>query len=486
MRGKADLTLYRNASSQVLAVLSGMDERIVVERASIDEAYLDLTRFVSAKDFPFDVSAMDMSQVFIAGHPDVNICQYEEQVLSTGTFEEKALLTATRIVKELRDRIKLETGYVCSAGISYNKVLAKLACGIRKPNGQTILPRSGVRPLFKTIPIKKVRGLGGKMGAQLSENFQTEMIGDLEACSLAQLAQVIGNRTAPYIYGLIRGDDDEMVLSRVVSQSVGCAKNFPGLKTIKEVEHWVKQLSEEMVERLEENLKENQRRAQNMVVGVRFASILPSFSKTLKIKEYATQSVFQEIMGGIQARILRMDGSVHPIITLSLTAAKFSDCPVLTRNSRTINHFYRPVPKKARHETQELSLEVNNQFENLEGSDEEQEAGDQVGSLGCLPLIDGNYDGSDRNAGDIEHSPRHEDEPLMVGSEDEDSDEEESSQELLFESSESSQESTFPEELPFFLRKTLECLHELSSDSEDEVCHVEEEENIGLIIIADD
>lgn len=376
MRGKADLTLYRNASCEVFAVISGLDERIVVERASIDEAFMDLSQLLADPDAP-DFPSVDTSRVGIAGYPDLNMDAYEKQVMESNDGQEEnveCLLRASKIILEMRDRIKSKTGFTCSAGISYNKVLAKLACGMRKPNGQTIFPKSGVREVFKTTPIRKIRNLGGKMGADLSSYFQTEMMADLESYSLSQLASVVGNRSAPWVYGMIRGDDEEPVVSRVVPKSVGCGKNFTGLNSLKEVEHWVKQLSEEMVERLTEDQKDNMRRAMSMIFGVRFKSHKDSFSKTLKLKEYKVQSVFQEIMKSIINRIGNKDGAVDPIISLYLTASKFQDSATGKNSSKGINHYYQRVEKSSNGHPEQKSSpkrdgesviqQVNNNHEN--------------------------------------------------------------------------------------------------------------------------
>ncbi|MEE6527472.1 hypothetical protein FKM82_028869, partial [Ascaphus truei] len=69
---------------------------------------------------------------------------------------ELQLAVGATIVQEMRDAIEEETGFQCSAGISYNKVLAKLACGLNKPNRQTIVARGSVADMFNQLPIGKM------------------------------------------------------------------------------------------------------------------------------------------------------------------------------------------------------------------------------------------------------------------------------------------------------------------------------------------
>ena len=59
----------------------------------------------------------------------------------------------------MRAEIFMQTNFRCSAGISHNKVLAKLCAGLHKPNKQTVLTQEQVPTLFKKINIGKVRGL---------------------------------------------------------------------------------------------------------------------------------------------------------------------------------------------------------------------------------------------------------------------------------------------------------------------------------------
>lgn len=59
------------------------------------------------------------------------------------------LLIASSIVNEIRAEVKAKTGYECSAGIAHNKTLAKLVCGINKPNKQTLLPLKQIQEFYR-------------------------------------------------------------------------------------------------------------------------------------------------------------------------------------------------------------------------------------------------------------------------------------------------------------------------------------------------
>lgn len=161
-------------------------------------------------------------------------------------------------------------GYQCSAGIAHNKILAKLVCGLHKPNKQTVLPQGAVQQLYQTIPVKKITGLGGKFGVTVTEKLHIEYMAELAKFSLKELTKHFEEKSARWLYNLAQGVDVEPVNTRLIAKSIGCSKNFTGrarLCTTEQVEHWVNELAQEMLERLNKDLEENNRKARQMVVS---------------------------------------------------------------------------------------------------------------------------------------------------------------------------------------------------------------------------
>jgi DNA polymerase eta len=125
------------------------------------------------------------------------------QALSEGNYNDNdwKLTYGAILVEKMRAAVYEKTGFRCSAGISNNKMLAKLACGmllflffffimslqndfffligINKPNKQTVLPFRSVEEFFTTFPLKKVRNLGGKLGLVLREEFHCSTMVDI-------------------------------------------------------------------------------------------------------------------------------------------------------------------------------------------------------------------------------------------------------------------------------------------------------------------
>lgn len=86
-------------------------------------------------------------------------------------------------------------GYRCSAGIAHNKILAKLACGFNKPNKQTVLPHANVSTLYKELPVRKIKSLGGKFGETLSAELNIKFMSELEKFTEKTLQQKYDKKT---------------------------------------------------------------------------------------------------------------------------------------------------------------------------------------------------------------------------------------------------------------------------------------------------
>ncbi|MGI4939443.1 MAG: DNA polymerase IV [Janthinobacterium lividum] len=132
--------------------------------------------------------------------------------------------SATAIAAEIRDAIRAETGLTASAGVSYNKFLAKLASDHRKPDGLFVItPRMG--PGFvEDLPIGKFHGIGPKTAARMAAlGIHTGL--DLRAQPLAFLTEHFG-KSGDYLYGVARGVDDRRVQADRVRKSVGAERTF--------------------------------------------------------------------------------------------------------------------------------------------------------------------------------------------------------------------------------------------------------------------
>ncbi|XP_064172743.1 DNA polymerase eta [Anguilla rostrata] len=351
--GKADLTNYREASVEVIEIMSRF---AVIERASIDEAYMDLTANVQQRLKDMEGRPVEpelLKTTHVQGFPLADVDQQgateetapdKEELrarglrdwlaaLSCGARAELQLAVGALIVEEMRAAVEEHTGFSCSAGIAHNKVLAKLACGLNKPNRQTILPLGSVPELFSSLPIGKIRSLGGKLGTSIAETLGVENIGDLTRFTQGQLSQHFGEKTGQWLFGLCRGIEFEPVKPRQLPKSIGCSKNFAGktaLCTRDQVQHWLQQLALELEERLTKDREMNGRVARQLTVGVQQIGGGSSFSRCCALSRYEADRLSSDSFAIIKS--LNTAGNHQaawsPALTLlHLSASKFSDAP---------------------------------------------------------------------------------------------------------------------------------------------------------------
>ena len=191
--------------------------------------------------------------------------------MDKGESNDALLAIGALIVEELRADIKNTLGYNCSAGIANSKTLAKLCAGLNKPNKQTILPKSAIESLYDKTQLNQVRNLGGKLGSILNEELNLKTMSDLAQMNLNDLIKRFGDKTGNWLHQISHGIDHEPVMCRQAPKSIGCSKNFRGkqaLNTVSKVTHWIKQLSEELQERLDSDKERNQREANLLVVHI--------------------------------------------------------------------------------------------------------------------------------------------------------------------------------------------------------------------------
>lgn len=151
---KACLDPYRAESKKIVSVFRAACPR--VEKASIDESFLDLSAMIHerlverypalALPPPYNdptenlpLPPQDVGVEWAGSH----LLELEEGWESALDWDDVAMGIAAEIVNEVRGSVRREVGYTCSAGIAQNKMLAKLGSGFKKPNQQVILPMAG-------------------------------------------------------------------------------------------------------------------------------------------------------------------------------------------------------------------------------------------------------------------------------------------------------------------------------------------------------
>lgn len=172
--------VYRAVSAQVRDIFSRFTD--IIQPLSLDEAYLDVT------------------------------------------VNKPGIASATRIAEEIRRLIQEETGLTASAGVSYNKLIAKLASDQNKPDGVCVVrPEEGAAFIAK-MPVRRIHGVG-PVTARRMQALGIETGADLRVWELAHLQQHFGS-AALFYYRAARGEDDRPVHERQERKSVSVEDTF--------------------------------------------------------------------------------------------------------------------------------------------------------------------------------------------------------------------------------------------------------------------
>ena len=156
---------------------------------------------------------------------------------------------ATDIAKEIRNRIFEETALTASAGISFNKFLAKMASDINKPNGQKLIHPSQAIEFMENLAIEKFFGVGKATAAKMTKAGIFNGA-DLKKYSSEALTYLFGKQGA-YYYSIVRGIDNREVKSERVRKSVSAERTFSeDLMGESEMYQVLKKLSIEVSERM--------------------------------------------------------------------------------------------------------------------------------------------------------------------------------------------------------------------------------------------
>ncbi|OJF95774.1 DNA polymerase IV [Alkalibacterium sp. 20] len=173
--------------------------------------------------------------------------------------------SATLIAERIRKDISMELELTCSAGVSYNKFLAKLASDYNKPNGITVIPPEKAHAFLIHLPIEKYHGVGKKSVEKMHamEIYNGQDLYDKEELELVKHFGKMGHS----LYRKVRGIDDSEVRSDREPKSVGKESTFPhNLSAENEIIQVLRQLAKKVME----NLNKKQKHGKTVVLKIRY------------------------------------------------------------------------------------------------------------------------------------------------------------------------------------------------------------------------
>ncbi|GHO49511.1 DNA polymerase IV [Ktedonospora formicarum] len=276
--------VYREVSTQIMRVFREYTD--IVEPLSLDEAFLDVTS------------------------------------------NKAGLASATQVAREIKRHIFERTGLTASAGVSYNKFIAKLASDYRKPDGLTVITPERAADFLESLPIQKFFGVGRVTAARLQEHG-IHTGADLKRQSEERLRELFHERGSMF-YHYVRGEDEREVEPVRVRKSIGKETTLAQDLALAQREE-VLRILDDLASKVESRLSELKLQARTLVLKLRWSDFqLITRRVTLPYPFYERHIMLE------QARILLeqqigTQGHVRLLgVTVSQLEARGTQSPRLT------------------------------------------------------------------------------------------------------------------------------------------------------------
>ncbi|MBC5774842.1 DNA polymerase IV [Pontibacter sp. KCTC 32443] len=179
--------------------------------------------FVKARFDVYSAISRQIREIFFSYTDLVEPLSLDEAYLDV-TENKIGMPSATIIANQIRQRIFEETGLTASAGVSYNKFLAKIASDMNKPNGFTLITPDKAEELVASLDIGKFHGIG-KVTAAKMQNMGILTGADLRERSEEELVRNFG-KVGRYYYRIARAQDDRDVQPHRIRKSIGSERTF--------------------------------------------------------------------------------------------------------------------------------------------------------------------------------------------------------------------------------------------------------------------
>jgi DNA polymerase-4 len=176
--------------------------------------------------------------------------------------------SSEEVAMEIKRRIKEETDLNCSIGVAPNKLLAKMASDLEKPDGLTIITEQDIEKRIWPLPARKLWGVGPKTEAYLKE-MGIKTIGELAALSLDRLVEEFGQSYGSYLHEASRGIDESPLVTYWEPKSISKETTFQ-----RDIDNW-QIIAKNLVELTRDvvaSMKEEGYQGRTVTVKVRFTN----------------------------------------------------------------------------------------------------------------------------------------------------------------------------------------------------------------------
>jgi DNA polymerase IV (archaeal DinB-like DNA polymerase) len=285
-----DMPYYQEISRNAMKIIQNYGE--LFEQVSVDECYMDFTKITNS-DF-------DDARIFAAS-----------------------------LQKNIKDQIKL----TCSIGVGPNKLIAKIASGINKPDGITVVNQEDAKRFISNRKIEDIPGVGPKTSKKL-ESLGIESISDISKKSIFELRDSLGYKIATFLVNASNGIDYSQIKVRGTSKQIG--KIVTLKKDIANFEQ-IKLTASNLCKSVYENL-ENKRQAFRVLTLILILENLQhvSFSKSLKLYSASFDELHKNSLSIIHEMISNNSISLDNIRRMGIVVSDLKD---ISGQDSLLNYF---------------------------------------------------------------------------------------------------------------------------------------------------
>ncbi|HBF7093638.1 TPA: DNA polymerase IV [Clostridioides difficile] len=266
--------VYKSVSEQIRDIFYRYTD--LVEPLSLDEAYLDVTK------------------------------------------NKKNIDSSIEIAKQIKKDIFREVGLTSSAGVSYNKFLAKIASDLRKPNGLTVITEENAQDFLDKLPVNKFFGVG-KVTSNTLKNLGIKTGYDLRCLNLFELENIFKKRGYE-LYKFARGIDDRPVEPNRVRKSVGAETTLSHNLDIDEEE--TRNILDELCEEVCHRLKNSEKFGKTLTLKIKYEDFT-KITRSLSLEHYIDE--YNDIRSGVDNLLRNVEVNGKQIRLLGVTISNLSD-----------------------------------------------------------------------------------------------------------------------------------------------------------------
>ena len=204
--------------------------------------------FVAPRMQRYREVSQDVFGVFAEFTPDIEGLSLDEAFLDVSASR-RLFGSLEAMGRRIKEEVRRRTGLTASIGMAHNKLLAKLASELGKPDGLLHIRPEQVQAVLDPLPVARLWTVG-KVAEAALHRLGIHTVGELRLTEPRRLAQALGNHAA-LLQQLARGEDERPVLAEVAERSISAESTFAAdLARLPEAEAWVASFAERVGERV--------------------------------------------------------------------------------------------------------------------------------------------------------------------------------------------------------------------------------------------